>query len=351
MAHILIDVGHPADVHMFRNAARDWQAQGHRVLFTALDREMIVYLLDNYHLPYTITYKRRRGKLALALELILRTLATWSIARQFKPDLLMSIGSPMVGLPARLLGKPYLALTDTEHATEQHALFKPFATWIVTPSVFTRDMGVKQIRYPAFQELMYLHPDDFTPNPAALASLGLTPDDRFFIVRFVAWGATHDVGEHGFSLDEKRALLRELAAYGQVLLSVEGDVDPEFQPFVTPFPPEQIHDLLAFATLYIGEGGTMLTEAAILGTPALFVSSLRAGNWDDLRDNYDLLYFYDSGREAIDKTRELLAQPDLKTRWAAKRARLLADKINPTPWLVELGNHLLRDPQYRPPHE
>ncbi len=348
MANILIDVGHPAHVHLFRGSARDWEQLGHQILFTALDREVVVNLLDAYQLPYRITYRRRKGKLALVLELILRTLATYRIARQFKPSLFISIGSPTVGLPARLLGKPYIALTDTEHATEQHALFKPFATVIPTPTVFTRDLGPKQVRYAGYHELAYLHPDEFTPDPAVLGSLGLTPDDRFFIVRFVAWGATHDIGHHGFSLAEKRDLLRELAQYGRVLLSVEGDVDPEFAPFVTHFPPEQIHHLLAFATLYIGEGGTMLTEAAILGTPALFVSSLQAGNWFDLRDKYGLLFFYDSGAAALEKARELLAMPDLKNTWAKRRAKLLAEKIDPTPWFVALGNRLLENPRYRP---
>ncbi|MBC6936816.1 MAG: hypothetical protein DWB42_13395 [Chloroflexi bacterium] len=343
MARILIDVGHPAHVHLFRGAARRWMAQGHQVLFTALDREMIVYLLEQYQLPYTVTYKRRRGKLALLAELVFRTLATWRAARRLRADLFISMGSPTVGLPAWLMRKPYLALTDTDHATEQHALFKPFATIIATPDVFAPDLGRKQVRYAGYHELAYLHPDEFTPDPAALTPLGLQPGDRFFIVRFVAWGATHDVGAHGFSLDEKRALLRELAAAGRVLLSVEGDVDPEFRPFVTPFALETIHHLLAFATLYVGEGGTMLSEAAVLGTPALFVSTLRAGTWYDLRDNYHLLEFFDTGQKALARARELLAQPDLKTEWAEKRARMLADKINPTPWLVEQGERLLKN--------
>jgi predicted glycosyltransferase len=42
MANILIDVGHPAHVHLFRGAARDWTAARHQVLFTALDREIIL---------------------------------------------------------------------------------------------------------------------------------------------------------------------------------------------------------------------------------------------------------------------------------------------------------------------
>jgi uncharacterized protein len=349
MANILVDVGHPAHVHLFRGAARCWVEEGHQVCFTALDREMILYLLKLYKLPYRVTYKRRKGKLMLFLELAARTFITLRTARQFRADLFVSIGSPTVGLPAKLKGKPYIALTDTEHATEQHALFKPFATVIATPDVFTRDLGPKQVRYAGFHELAYLHPDEFTPDAHELESLGLKPEDRFFFVRFVSWEATHDIGEHGFSPDDKRELLRELSKRGRVLLSVEsGDIDAEFRPLVTTFPPEKAHHLLAFATLYIGEGGTMLTEAALLGTPAIFVSTLRAGNWDHLRDKYGLLYFFDTGREGLAKALELLAMPGLKTVWAERRAKMLADKINPTPWLVELGNRLLENPHYTP---
>jgi len=349
MANILIDVGHPAHVHLFRNPARDWQAEGHHILFTALDREIILYLLDIYGLPYRVTYKRRKWLLARLVELGLRSLFTYRLARRFKADLLVSIGSPTVGVPAMLMRKPYIALTDTEHAVEQHALFKPFATLIATPDVFTRELGPKQVRYAGFHELAYLHPDEFAPDPRQLDSLGLTPEDRFFVVRFVSWEATHDIGEHGFTADDKRALLRELASQGRVLLSVEsGTIDDEFRPLVTTFPPEKAHHLLAFATLYIGEGGTMLTEAALLGTPAIFVSTLRAGNWDHLRDQYGLLYFFDTGREALAQARDLLSLPDLKAVWAARRATLLADKINPTPWLVNLGNRLLENPHYTP---
>lgn len=343
MANILIDLGHPGDVHLFRNAARQWQAQGHKVLFTALDREMIVDLVKAYKLPHRVTYKRRKGKLALIMEVLLRTLHTYWIALRFKTDLFVSFGTPTIGFPAWLMRKPYLALTDNDHAQEQNRLFKPFATIIATPSVFTSDLGPKQIIYAGFHELAYLHPDEFTPNPGALTPLDLKPDDTFFVVRFVAWEATHDVGQHGFSLGEKRDMLRELSTHGRVLLSVEGEVDSEFAPFVTNFPPEMIHDLLAFATLYIGEGGTMATDAALLGTPSIFVNTIIAGNWVHLHNHYELLYFYANGREAMDKARELLAMPNLKAVWAQRRSKLLSEKINLTPWIVNMGNRLLSE--------
>jgi predicted glycosyltransferase len=348
MANILIDVGHPAHVHLFRGAAARWQAQGHTILFTALDREIILDLLKIYNLPYRVTYKRRKGKLALFAELALRTVSTYRIARAFQADLFISFGNPTVGLPAKLMRKPYIAFTDTEHAVEQHTLFKPFATLIATPDVFTRDLGAKQVRYAGYHELAYLHPDEFTPDPRELESLGLKPSERFFVVRFVAWGASHDIGEHGFTGEDKQKLLRELSKQGRVLLSVEsGEIDPEFAPLVTTFPPEKVHHLLAFATMYIGEGGTMASEAAVLGTPAIFVNTLKMGYVLDERD-YGLLFLFTEGHQVLDKVRELLAMPDLKSVWAERRARLLADKINPTPWLVDLGNHLLENPHYHP---
>ncbi len=348
MANILIDLGHPADVHLFRWPAHTWMQNGHRVLFTALDREVIVQLLEHFQLPHQVIYKRQPGKWRLILELILRTWVTWRAARRFKPDLLVSMGNPTVGVSAWLMGKPYLALTDTEHSREQQILFKPFASVIATPDIFRGSLGPKQVRYRSYHELSYLHPDVFTPDPDQLVALGLDPHETYFIVRFVAWGASHDVGQKGFTRDQKIALLRELAKRGRVLLSVEsGEIDLEFAPLVTTFPPEKVHHLLAYATLYVGEGATMASEAAVLGTPAIYVNSLTMGVQED-EQRYGLLTMLPDGSQALTTVQALLATPDLKAVWQARRAALLKDKINPGPWLVSLGNRLLENPHYRP---
>ncbi|MBN8592637.1 MAG: DUF354 domain-containing protein [Anaerolineae bacterium] len=348
MANILIDVGHPAHVHLFRLAAGQWEAAGHRILFTALDREAIVQLLQYYQLPHQVIYKRQPGRWRLIRELIVRTWRTLLIAGRFKPDLFVSMGSPTMGLPAWLLRKPYIALTDTEHAREQHALFKPFASLILTPSIFTVEMGPKQVRYAANHELMYLHPEVFTPDVREIESLGLRADEPYFMVRFVAWGATHDIGERGFSGAEKRALVQALAQRGRVLLSVEsGEVEAEFAPLVTTFPPEKVHHLLAFATLYIGEGATMASEAAVLGTPSIYVSTLTMGVQED-EQRYGLLFMIKDGKVALDKVLELLETPNLKAIWQERRAKMLTEKISPVSFMVELGQHLLENPHYRP---
>lgn len=334
MAKILFDIGHPAHVHLFRNAARELKSQGDEVLFTVLDREVILDLVNYYDLPYRITYHRRKGRLNMARELPQRTYTTWRIARAFQPDILVSMGNPTVGVPARLLRKPYLAMTDTEHASNQHALFKPVATVIATPEVFTKDFGSKQLRYNSFHELAYLHPDEFTPDENMIQSLGLEAGQPFFLLRFVAWEATHDIGQSGFRAEEKTALIQKLAERGTVFLSVEsGQIPAEFQQYVRTFPPDKIHHLLAFAMMYVGEGGTIASEAAVLGTPSVYVNTLRMGYLEEL-ERRGLLFMYADGASAMSKIDELLAMPDLKSVWAERRQVLLQDFAPLTPWLV-----------------
>ena len=91
----------------------------------------------------------------------------------------------------------------------------------------------------------------------------------------------------------------------------------------------------------------MASEAAVLGTPSIYVNTLTMGYIEDLQ-NYGLLFRYTDGEGALGKIRELLAMPDLKAVWAERRANMLRDKIKFTPWLVDLGNHLIEDRHYRP---
>ena len=95
-----------------------------------------------------------------------------------KADLVVSFGSMTVAFAAWLLGKPTITFTDTEHATEQHMLFKPFSTLVATPDVYRGDFGPKHVRYRAYHELFYLHPEEFTPDWKQLEPLGLTTRRR-----------------------------------------------------------------------------------------------------------------------------------------------------------------------------
>ncbi|MCK7538001.1 MAG: hypothetical protein MZV63_47115 [Marinilabiliales bacterium] len=67
----------------------------------------------------------------------------------------------------------------------------PFADLIVSPSsaVNTR-ASRKALFYPGYHELAYLHPARFIPDASVLHDAGITPGEKFFIMRFNAFKST-----------------------------------------------------------------------------------------------------------------------------------------------------------------
>jgi hypothetical protein len=332
---ILIDLTHPAHVHFFKYAARIWMAHGHDVKFVARDKEVTLQLMDAYGFSYRKLSTIRKGLLGLFIELIEHQSKLCSAIKDYKPDVILNIGGTFIVHVAKLLGIKTIVFTDTEHAKLSNSITFPFATWICTPDCYPDDLGKKQVRYQGYQELAYLHPYYFKPDPEVLKLIGLETDERFFILRFVSWGATHDVGQRGLSEDSRRTLINRISKFGKVFITSEAGLPEDLSPYQIKISPEFMHDLLYYASLYIGEGATMASEAAILGTPSIYTSTIELGVINELKDKYHLVYQYDRNRKAIDKAIEIASGAETKSDYALNHQQMLADKIDVTKWVVE----------------
>jgi len=338
---ILVDIGHPAHVHFFKNFIREMEKREHTALLTARNKEITLDLLSKYHFDFIPVSEQRSGKFNLIKEWIARDFEILNIAREFHPDFLLGIGNPSVAHVAKLLKASSVVFTDTEHAKFANGVTFPFADVICTPSCFNYDIGPKQIRYNGYHELAYLHPNRFTPDPAVLAEIGLDEGDPFIIVRFVSWQASHDVGQHGIS--DKAGLVKALEEYGRVLITSEGALPAELQPYQIRVSPEKLHDLLYYATLYVGEGATTASECAVLGTHAIYVNSLGLGYIAEEDDKYHLISDF-SCRVCTDETvlaeaRRLLQNPELRKEGKEKGEALVQDKIDVTAFMVWFIEH------------
>ncbi|WP_094227389.1 DUF354 domain-containing protein [Methanolobus psychrotolerans] len=332
---VLIDIGHPAHVHFYKNTIKELENRGHEVLVTARDKEVTVKLLKAYGIEHTVLSSMKQGKGNLIKEWIIRDYKLLQISRKFKPDVLTGILNPPVAHVSWLLRKKSIIFNDTEHAIFAQKITYPFSDVICTPSCFNKSIGKKQVTYEGYHELAYLHPNYFTPNPDVLQDIGLTENDRFIIVRFVSWGASHDVGHHG--IKNKLEVLKELEKYAHVLITSEADLGPDFEKYKIKVSSEKLLDLLYYATIYIGEGGTTASEAAVLGTPAIFISSLSGtmGNFTELEDKYGMIFSFKEEEAALSKAIEFLQKPYLKEEWKAKRNILLEEKIDVTEFMVK----------------
>ena len=333
---ILVQIGHPAHVHFFKNFMWEAQKRGHEIFISAIDKEVTLDLLRKYNFNYDVSEKKRNNFFGNVIQLVKGDLKTYKMQKQHDIDLIIGIPNEFGAHVSKITKAKSIGFTDTEHAKLSNLITFPFIDVICTPSCYKRDIGKKQIRYNGYHELAYLHPNYFTPNPEVLDELGLDKDEPFMILRFVSWNASHDVGQHG--INNKVEFVRKLEEYCKVLITSEGELDDTLENYRIRTSPEKLHDLLYYASLYVGDGATTATECAILGTPSIYVSSLvgTMGNFIELENNYGLIFNYSDPDKALDKAVNLIQKPSLKADWKQKRDQLLKDKIDVTAFMVEL---------------
>jgi predicted glycosyltransferase len=306
----------------------------HEVTILARDYGGTVQLLDKYGFKFR-SFNAIRSKYLKIFEIAPHTWEGWKLSKEFNPDIIAGFGvdAALIGVLCR---KPSIVFTDTEPLPVQLFLIRLFATAILTPSCFRKDLGKKQVRFAGYKELAYLHPDYFQPDSSVYNELAISATEKYVVLRFSVFDAFHDIGKHGFSLTDKYCLVKELERHCRVFISAEGSLPEDLECYKLPIPYERIHHALYYAQLVVADTGTMITEAAVLGIPGIFcVSSAgQFGNFIELEQKYGLIYCFRDSKKAIQKAVELASRPDLKQEWAIKRQKLLADKIDVTQFMV-----------------
>jgi len=324
---LLFDLGHPAHVHLFRNLIKRVMQEGGKVLAATREKDVTVELCQAYKIPQIILSRANRGGvLAGARELLSRSFKLFRVARNFKPDALIGT-SASIGTVGRVTGCPSFVFNeDDASAVPLFAkIAYPACSYIVTPECLKHEnYGKRQLTYPGYHELAYLHPDHFTPDPDVPRSIGLELDMPYFILRFVALKAHHDSDAGGLPLEGAIRLVNLLTSKGRVLITAEEELHAEFKDYSFPLPPDQLHDVLAFASMYIGDSQTVAAEAAVLGVPSFRCNTFveRISYLDELEKRYDLTkgFLPDQIDSLIDTVENVLMNLE-KGKWNIQHSR------------------------------
>ena len=348
--NILIDIAHPAHVHLLRNFYAEMTKNGHKVIVTVKDIPAARQLLDLYHIPYIFLGKKSDRLAGKAIEQLRYNWEVWRIVR--REHINVGIGSSItLAHVSRVSKMKSIILDDDDDAVEP--LFAkyahPFADVILSPDGTPRK-SKKTLYYPAYHELAYLHPNRFVPDPKVLDDAGIrytrsadgtvSEVEPYFVLRFNAFKAHHDVGVVGLTIENKRRLVDYLSQHGRVFITTERNIDEEFLPYQLKVSPEKAHSLMYYATMLVGDSQTMTSEAAVLGTPAIRCNTFvgRIHYLEEEEHRYGLTYGFrpEQSEEMFRKIDELLSlgTTPLHAEWAARRERLLADKIDYTSFLV-----------------
>jgi len=342
--NILIDIGHPAHVHLFRNFYREMEKRGHTLYVTTKDLSSATVLLSLYNIPYKVIGVKGATMAGKAFRQVLFSLKLLMIARKLRIDI--GLGSSISLAHASRFCRMRSVIFDDDDDIVQPLMTRfghPFADAVVSPcSLKGARASCKALFYPGYHELAYLHPSRFSPDRQVLEEAGISPGERYFIMRFNAFTAHHDTGVRGLSAAQKLMLAEQLGRHGKVFITTEADIEKELSGYQLRISPEKAHSLLYYAAMFVGDSQTMTSEAAVLGVPALRCNTL-AGSISYLREEeekYGLTYAFTPGEFSSlqEKIEELVGNPDLGKEWQRRRAVMLDDTIDVTSfmiWLVE----------------
>lgn len=336
----LIFTNTPAHVHLYKHVVRELRDRGHVVSVLARDYGCTTDLLDWYDVPHTVYGRCGTTMSSLFARLTGHYARIVRHASKFDPDLIFGMGSYSAHAGA-VTRTPTFLLLDSEPTGLDHRLSTPFAKAILTPAAFRKDLGTNHYTFNGFKECAYLHPDVFSVRTDIRERLGIG-DDPYALVRFNAFGSHHDVGKVGFTPERRRELIRRLAQYATVFVSDEGgNMDLSSLPARRfDLHPALLHDALAEAHLLVADSQTMITEAALLGTPAIrsngFVGDDDMGNFIELEEA-ELIYNLADFEAVLSRAVDLFETEDIGETWRIRRDRYMEDKVNLSELLVEIA--------------
>lgn len=333
----------PAQLHFYIKTIEKLRAHGHEVRLLLRDYGETIDLANELHLAYFVYSRTAASKMSKIVLLPRDVVVAYRHLRKFRPDVVTGCGV-YDAFTAALLNAYSIEFEDSEPRVNllsysiQLKVSMSLVDAVVTPSSFMDNLGEKQIRISSFKELAYLHPNYYIPNDDIFGLLGVRRNDDYVLLRFNAFDAVHDFRVTGFRPEDKIRLVRELEKYAKVFISSEADLPDEIEDRVVKIPKSRIHDVIYYAKMLVTDTQTMATEAAVLGTPTVrfnsFVGENDMGNFIELERKYGLIFNYNDSNKAIERAIQLVAQPNLKKEWLAKRDNMLRDKTDATEFMV-----------------
>ena len=176
-----------------------------------------------------------------------------------------------------------------------------------------------------------MHPNHFIPNKDVVRKY-FFPDKPYFLIRFVKLSANHDKGIKGLNTHITERIIQLLQPYGDVYITSERELEPQFEPYRISINPIDILDVMAYAQIYIGDSQTMAAEAGVLGVPFIRFNDFvgRIGYLNELENVYHLGYGIktDDENKLYTTVSDLLKMTNRKSVFQQRRNKMLSEKID-----------------------
>jgi len=275
---IWFDLSNSPHINLFVRMIRDLEAEGHEVVITCRPLANTIDLLDLHGLRYEVVGVHYGGN--FKMKLLGFPIRVWQLRRYLKSrriDVAISQSSFHSPVVARLLGVRSIYMNDNEHALGNIPAFV-CASRILVPEFLADEKLRKQwasahkvIHYPGVKEGIYLWALD---EQLARKRRTAAPKERPTVyIRPEPWTAQYYKGSRNFMDD----LILGIKDQARVVVLPRGKAqgvhyrDQRFAGVEVVDTALDIADVAPDCDLFVGAGGTMTREMAVLGIPTISV--------------------------------------------------------------------------------
>jgi len=275
--NIWLEISNSPHINMFSGMLEDL-AGAHEFIVTARPLANTVQLLKLHGIKHTVVGKHYgAGRLAKAYGYPVRVCQLWHFLRDKKLDVAVSQSSFHSPVVARLLGVRSIYMNDNEHALGNIPAFLA-ASRILVPECLSPENLRRQyasprkvLRYPGVKEGIYLHRLD--PVLRQSRDQRSAKPRRCVYVRPEPWTAQYYKAGVNFLDDVLLGLKNEasVTVLPRDREQAQHYSEPRFQGVRVVAGALDIAEIAPDCDLFIGAGGTMTREMAVLGIPTISV--------------------------------------------------------------------------------
>ncbi|MEM3399125.1 MAG: DUF354 domain-containing protein [Nitrososphaerota archaeon] len=278
------DILTPKQLLYFTSIARILQKHGFQVFFTSRRYEQLDALIEESFKDWGIKIIGRfggydlRDKLRVSVERLRFLLDAVPIE---EIDLVVSSGSIEASRIAYGLKKPHILASDSPHSPV-NPLTAPISRriltpWIIEKSEWTR-YGVRPSQVKKYRVIdPYFWLKDFHPDDTLLRGLGIS--DEYVLVRLPESAASYLMIDDAQYVSMLKNLIEVMKKHGMKTLIMaryreQSQVVERFlsdKDVILLGKPVIASHLIYYSKIFIGGGGTMTQEAALLGKPSIMV--------------------------------------------------------------------------------
>lgn len=348
---IWFDVLTPKQVMFFCRAQELLRESGHEVLSTSRQYREAVELARIKRVPLTIVGRHggadRYGKLVAGAQ---RIAELADVVHRFSPDVAVTFSSPEGARVAFGLGIRHVGFNDSPHAEAVARLTVPLMSrllcpWVIPYHAWTR-YGISKSnisRYRALDPAAWLKHERqkiIQQQPAADNLGRQTPKKKKVLIRLEESKASYIADKKATSTALVDAAVKELAgdAVDILLLCRYGDqIDYAKERYgELAEVAEEVFDgvpLIQSADLFIGAGGTMSAESALLGVPTISIAPV----WyyvEEYLARTGLVAKTRNPGALVRLARKMLTDEAHRSKIRKKAARVLARMDDPTDSII-----------------